>query len=73
MEIYCESCKKYTECTHPKKLTLISEKKAKAKSKYTKCLTDRTFSNKINNDLQQLVKHFFFTDVCYKRTWRLIV
>ena len=32
MEIYCESGKKYTECTHPKKLILISDKKAKTKS-----------------------------------------
>ena len=47
--------------THPKKLVLISDKKAKAKLKCAKCLTDRTFFDKINNeyDLEQIVKHFF--------------
>ena len=56
-------------------MVLISDKKVKAKSKFANFLTDRAFFNKINDkyDLEQLVKHFFFTDVCYKRTWRLIV
>ena len=31
MDIYCKNCKKHTECTNPKKLVLISDKKAKAK------------------------------------------
>ena len=56
-----------------KKIDFNIRQKSKNEIKYTKCLTDRTFFNKINNDLQQLVKYFFFTDVCYKRTWRLIV
>ena len=61
MHIYCKSCKKHTECTHPKKLVLTPDKKTKAKSKCAKCLTDRTFYDKINDeyDLEQLVKHFF--------------
>ena len=44
-----------------KKLVLISDQKAKAKSKRAKYLTDRTFFDKINNehDLEELVKHFF--------------
>ena len=44
-----------------KKLALISDKKAKAKSKFAECLTDRTFFVKINveYDLERLVKHFF--------------
>ena len=33
MYIYCKKCKKHTECTRPKKLVLISDKKAKAKSR----------------------------------------
>ena len=49
MHIYCKNCKKDTECTHPKKLVLKSDKKAKAKSKCAECLTDRTFFDKINN------------------------
>ena len=61
MHIYCKNCKKHIQCTHPKKLVLISDKKAKAKSKCAKCLTDRTFFDKINDeyDLEQFVKHFF--------------
>ena len=53
-----------------KKLVLISDKKAKAKPKCAECLNERTFFDKINNehDLEQLVKHFFFTDVFYKKT-----
>ena len=60
MNIYCKNCKKHTERTHPKKLVLISDKKAKAKSKCDKCLTHRTFFNKRNDkyDLEQLVKYF---------------
>ena len=56
-------------------MVLISDKKVKAKSKFANFLTDRAFFNKINDkyDLEQLVKHFFFTDVCHKRTWRLTV
>ena len=61
MQISCENCKKHTECTHPKKFVLISDKKAKVKSKCAECLTDRTFFDKINDDyeLEQLAKHFF--------------
>ena len=68
MHIYCKNYKKHTECTHPKKLVLISDKKAKAKSKCAKCLTDKTFFVKINDEysLEQSVKNFFFADVCYK-------
>ena len=52
MQICCENYKKHTECTHPKILVLISNKKAKVKSKCGEYSTDRTF-------LEQLVKHFF--------------
>ena len=61
MKIYCKNCKKYGECIHQKILVLVSNKKAKAKSKCTKCVTDRTFFDKINDEygLEHLVKHFF--------------
>ena len=61
MDVYCKNCKKHSECTHPKILVLISNTKAKVKSKCAECLTDRTFFDKINDeyDLKQLVKHFF--------------
>ena len=56
MDIYCKNCKNHTQCTHPKKLVLISDKKGKAKSECAEILTD-----KINDeyDLEQLVKPFF--------------
>ena len=60
MDIYCKNCRKHTECTNPKILVLISNKKAKVKSKCAECLTDRTFFDKINKyELEQLAKHFF--------------
>ena len=43
MDIYCKNGKKHTECTHPKKLVLISDRKVKAKSEYAKCLTIERF------------------------------
>ena len=60
MDIHWKIWKKHTECTPPQRLVLISNKKAKVKSKCAKCLTDRTFFDKINDeyDLEQLVKHF---------------
>ena len=61
MQTYCDNCKKQIECTHPKILVFISNKKAKVKSKCAECLTDRTFFDKINDEyeLEQLVKYFF--------------
>ena len=61
MQTYCDNCKKHIECTHPKILVFISNKKAKVKSKCAECLTDRTFFDKINDEyeLEQLVKYFF--------------
>ena len=48
---------------------------AKVKSKCAERLIDRTFFDKINNkyEIKQLVKHFFFTDVFYKKACRLIM
>ena len=55
MDTYCKNCKTHTECTYPKKLVLISDKKAKAKSKCAKCLTNKRLFDKINDeyDLEQ--------------------
>ena len=50
MDIYCKKCKKHTKCTHPKKMVLISDKKAKAKSNCAKDLIDRTFFDKISDE-----------------------
>ena len=56
-----KTVKKHTECTYPKILVLIWNQKAKVKSKYAACLTDRTFFDKINNECEpeQLVKQLF--------------
>ena len=61
MQIYSENCKKHTESTHPKIVLLISNKKAKVKSKCAECLTDRKFFDKIHDEyeVEQLLKHFF--------------
>ena len=50
MDICSKNCKKHTECTHSKMLVLISNKKAKVKSKCAECLTDRTFFDKIKDE-----------------------
>ena len=57
-----------------KNTSLNTKQKAKLKSKCTECLTDGTFFDKINDEyeLEQLVINFFFTDLFYKRTWRLL-
>ena len=61
MEIYCKNYSKCTECTHPKILVLISNKKAKARSKCAECLTDRMFFDKINDDYElELLRKYFF-------------
>ena len=75
MQFYCKNCKKHTGNMLPKKLVLILKNKILGKSKCANCLAETAFFNKINNkyDLAQLLKHFFFTDICYKRTWRIIV
>ena len=76
MPFYCKNCKKHTGNMFPKKLVLILKNKIQGKSKRANCLAETAFFDKINNkyDLEQLLKHFFFfTDACYKRTWRLIV
>ena len=52
MHIYCKKCEKHTSNTFPKKLVLISKNKIKEKSKCAICLTDRTFINEIEYDLE---------------------
>ena len=42
MDIYYKNYRKHTERTHPKKLVLISYKKAKSKSKCAEFLNDGT-------------------------------
>ena len=44
-----QTVKQHTKYIYPKKMILMSEKKAKLKAKCAKCLTDRTFIDKIND------------------------
>ena len=64
MHIYCKKCKKHTSNTFPKKLNLISKNKIKGKSKCAICLTERTFVDKIEGDLESEFEIYFqlFTD-----------
>ena len=52
MHIYCKKCNKHTSNTYPKKIILISREKIKGKSKYAICLTERTFTDEIEGDLE---------------------
>ena len=64
MHIYCKNCEKHTGNTFPKNLILISKNKIKAKSKCAICLTERTFIDEIEDDLESELEIYlqFFTD-----------
>ena len=47
-----KKCKKHTANTFPKKLVLISKNKIKGKSRCSFCLTERSFINEIEYDLE---------------------
>ena len=66
--INCKKCNKHTANTFPKKLVLISENKIKAKWRCTICLTERTFIDEIEYDLESALEIYrqFFTDWYYK-------
>ena len=68
MPIYCKKCNKHTSNTFPKKLVLILKNKIKWKSKCAICLTERTFINEIEYDLESELEIYlqFFTDWYYK-------
>ena len=64
MNIYCEKCKRHTSNTFPEKLTLISKNKIKGKSKCAICLTERSFIDEVQYDLESALEIYlqFFTD-----------
>ena len=68
MHIYCKKCKKHASNTFPKKLLLISKNKIKRKSRSAICLTERTFIDEIEYDLESALEIYlqFFTDWYYK-------
>ena len=65
-----KTVKKHTECTHPKMLVLISNKKAKVKSKCAECLTDRTFFDKIKDEYD--LEHDFSMIVWFCLYWGIL-
>ena len=64
MHIYCKKCNKHTGNTYPKKIILISKDKIKGKSKCAICLTERTFIDEIEGDLERELETYlqYFTD-----------
>ena len=64
MHIYCKKCDKHTSNTYPKKIILISKNKIKGKSKCAICLTERTFIDEIEGDLERELEIYlqFVTD-----------
>ena len=64
MRIYCKRCNKHTSNKFPKNLILISKNKIKGKSRCAICLTNRTFIDEIEGDLEIGLEIYlqFFTD-----------
>ena len=64
MHIYCKKCNKHTSNTYPKKIILISKDKIKGKPKCAICLTERTFIDEIEGDLERELETYlqFFID-----------
>ena len=64
MHIYCKKCNKHTSNTYPKKVILISKNKIKEKSECAICLTERTFIDDIEGDLERELEIYlqFFID-----------
>ena len=64
MHIYCKKCNKHTSNTYPKKIVLVSKDKIKGKSKCAIYLTERTFIDEIEGDLERELEIYlqFFTD-----------
>ena len=64
MHIYCKKGNKHTSNTYPKKTILISKDKIKEKSKCAICLTERTFIDEIEGDLERELEIYlqFFID-----------
>ena len=64
MHIYCKKCNKHTSNTYPKKIILISKNKIKGKSKCAIGLTEITFFDEIEGDLERELEIYLqsFTD-----------
>ena len=60
MYLYCKKCERYIS----KKIVLISNNKIKGKSRCFVCLTERTFIDEVEFDLESALEVYleFFTD-----------
>ena len=64
MRLYCKKCKRHTGNTFPKKLVLISNNKTKGKSRCFICLTEISFIDEVQYDLESSLEIYlqFSTD-----------
>ena len=64
MCIYCKKCNKHTANKFLKKLVLISKNKIKGKSRCVICLTERSFIDETEYDLESALEIYLqvFTD-----------
>ena len=64
MHISCKMCNKHTSNTYWKKTVLVWKNKIKGKSKCAICLTERTFIDEIEADLERELEIYlqFFID-----------
>ena len=64
MCLYCKKCKRHKSNKFPKKIVLISSNKIKGKSRYFICLSERSFIDEVQYDLQSALEIYlqFFID-----------
>ena len=64
IRLYCKKYKRHTSNTFPKKLVLIINNKIKGKSRCFICLTERSFIDEVQYDLESALEVYlqFFTD-----------
>ena len=67
--VIVKSVKNHTANTFPKKLVLVSKNKIKGKSRCSICLTERSFIDEIEYNLQSPLEIYlqFSTDLWYKQ------
>ena len=68
MRLYCKKCKRHTSNTFPKKIILISNNKITGKSRSFIYLTERSFIDAVQYDLESTLEIYLhcFIDCCYK-------
>ena len=64
MRLYCKKRKRHTSNKFPKKLVLISNNKIKGKCRCFICLTEGSFIDEVQYDLESALEIYlqFFTD-----------